>query len=112
MVDGETLIDPPIIPDVDLIHFNVLFAHLFRILTECQAMTLFQINTAKHNTITALLDRTFPPTRIAASANKPTIYVTPKTVGYIHDSSSTASRPTTPKAHWHTPAHCGTRSWR
>ncbi len=30
----------------------------------------------------ALLDRTCPP--IAASANKPTNYVTPKTVGYIH----------------------------
>ena len=82
MLDGERLIEPPIIPDLDLIHFNVLFAHLFRTLTESQAMSHLQINTAKDNTITALLDRTFPP--IAASDNKPTNYVTPKTVGYIH----------------------------
>ena len=82
MLDGESLIDPPIIPDLDLIHFNVLFAHLFRTLTESQAMSHLQINTAKDNTITTLLDRTFPP--IAASDNKPTNYVTPKTVGYIY----------------------------
>ncbi len=55
MVDGESLIDPSIIPDnVELIHFNILFAHLLRI---TQAMSHFQIKPAQHNTVTALLDR-------------------------------------------------------
>ena len=93
MLDGKHLIEPPIIP-LDLIHFNVLFAHLFRTLTKSQAMSHLQINTAKDNTITALLDRTFPP--IAASDNKP------KTVGYIHALMIKA----------HTPALCETSTLR
>ena len=45
-------------------------------------MPHYEINPVKQNTIAALLDRKFPP--IAASAKKPTNYVTPKSVGYIH----------------------------
>ena len=136
MVDGKSLIDPPIIPDVDLIHFKnwgcpaelltnqtvlnqKVHDHTLRApqvgikptsppmqavalptkpqilqrpvcspipdsesLTEWQAMSHFQINPAKHNTITTVLDRTFPP--IAASTNKLMNHVTSKTVGYTH----------------------------
>ncbi len=41
-----------------------------------------QINVSKNNTIHSLLQKQFPA--IKSSDNKPTYYVTPKTVGYIH----------------------------
>jgi hypothetical protein len=41
-----------------------------------------QINVSKNNTIHSLLQKQFPA--IKSSDNKPTYYVTPKTIGYIH----------------------------
>jgi hypothetical protein len=55
---------------------------MFNILTCCQAMQHLQINPTKSNTIHSLLNKQFPA--IKSSDNKPTYYVTPKTIGYIH----------------------------
>ena len=82
MVDEKTLVKPPEIPDMDLSRFNVLFAHLFSVLSHSQSMATFQINPCKHNTVHDLVNSTFPA--IKATDNKPTPAVTPKTVGYIH----------------------------
>ena len=61
---------------------NMLAAHMFNVLTGCQAMQQLLINVSKNNTIHSLLQKQFPA--IKSSDNKPTYYVTPKTIGYIH----------------------------
>jgi hypothetical protein len=55
---------------------------MFNVLTGCQAMQQMLINVSKNNTIHLLLQKQFPA--IKSSDNKPTYYVTPKTIGYIH----------------------------
>ena len=55
---------------------------MFNVLTSCQAMQQMLINVSKNNTIHSLLQKQFPAIR--SSDNKPTYYVTPKTIGYIH----------------------------
>ncbi len=60
----------------------MLAAHMFSVLTGCQAMQQLQINVAKNNTIHKLMHKQFPA--IKSSDNQPTYYVTPKTIGYIH----------------------------
>ena len=55
---------------------------MFNVLTGCQAMQQMLINVSKNNTIHSLLQKQFPA--IKSSDNKPTYYVTPKTIGYIH----------------------------
>ena len=55
---------------------------MFNVLTGCQAMQQLLINVSKNNTIHSLLQKQFPA--IKSSDNKPTYYVTPKTIGYIH----------------------------
>jgi hypothetical protein len=67
---------------MELVPHNLLAAHMFHILTGCQAMQHLQINPTKNQTIHTLLQRQFPA--IKSSNNKPTYYVTPKTIGYIH----------------------------
>jgi hypothetical protein len=82
--NGKTAIDnPPEVPEeMELQPHNMLAAHMFSVLTGCQAMQQLQINVAKNNTIHKLLHKQFPA--IKSSDNKPTYYVTPKTIGYIH----------------------------
>ena len=83
MVDGKLPISVPIIPeDHNLVHFNVLFAHLFNVLSKCQAMGMYEINPSKHLTINALVEGSFPA--INATDGKPTPFVGPRTVAYIH----------------------------
>jgi hypothetical protein len=60
----------------------MLAAHMFNVLTGCQAMQQLQISVSKNNTIHTLLHKQFPA--IKSSDNKPTYYVSPKTIGYIH----------------------------
>jgi hypothetical protein len=69
-------------PSGILVHFNVLFAHLFSVLSGSQLMLAFDINPCKHLTVSALLDSTFPA--IESTDNQPAPMITSKTVGYIH----------------------------
>ena len=55
---------------------------MFNVLTGCQAMQHLQINPAKNLTVHMLMQKQFPA--IKSSDNKPTMYVTPKMIGYIH----------------------------
>ncbi len=84
MADETRLVDPPFIPDtMELVHFNVLLAHRFSVLSGSQSA--FEINPLKHLTVSAqpaLIDGSFPA--IASTDNKPTPMVTSKTAGYIH----------------------------
>ena len=83
MADETRLVDPPFIPDtMELVHFNVLFAHLFSVLSGSQSMSAFEINPCKHLTVSALIDGSFPAK--ASTDNKPTPMVTSKTAGNIH----------------------------
>ncbi len=83
MFDGETVIDGPSVPPtLELKPHNQLMAHLFHVLTGCQAMQRLQVIQGRHCTIHLLLESEFPP--IKPNNYKPTPYVTPKTIGYIH----------------------------
>jgi hypothetical protein len=76
-------VSPPIISQAqELVHHNLLLAHLFVALSRAPAMQRCEINPVKHRTITALLDATFPP--IASTGDVPIPYVTPRTIAYIH----------------------------
>jgi hypothetical protein len=56
MADETRLVDPHFIPDtMELVHFNVLFAHLFSVLSGSQSMSAFEINPCKHLTVSALM---------------------------------------------------------
>ena len=78
--DGKTAIDnQPVVPEnMELVPHNVLAAHMFKVLTGCQAMQRFQINPTKSKTVHLLLQKKF--SAIKSSDNKPTYYVTPKTI--------------------------------
>jgi hypothetical protein len=82
--NGKTAIDnqPEVQEAMKLQPHNMLSAHMFNVLTGCQAMQPLQIKVSKNNTIHLLLQKQFPA--IKSSDNKPTYYVTPKTIGYIH----------------------------
>jgi hypothetical protein len=82
--NGKTAIDnqPEVSEAIKLQPHNMLAAHMFNVLTGCQAMQQLQINVSKNNTIHSLLQKRFPA--IKSSDNKPKYYVTPKTIGYIH----------------------------
>jgi len=81
VLDGKTEIFPPEIPEkAELVPHNVLAAHMFNVLTGCQAIQQLQINPTKNSTIHLLLHKQFPA--IKSSDNKPTNYVTPKTISY------------------------------
>jgi hypothetical protein len=82
--NGKTAIDnQPEVPEaMKLQPHNMLTAHMFNVLTCCQAMQQLQINVSKNHTIHSLLQKQFPA--IKSSYNKPTYYMTPKTIGYIH----------------------------
>ena len=83
LVDGKLPISVPIVaPEQKLDHFNVLFAHLFSVLANSQALSAYDINPSKLLTVTSLLDSTFPA--IKATNNQPMPLVSPRTVGYIH----------------------------
>jgi hypothetical protein len=71
MADETRLVHPPFIPDtMELVHFNVLFAHLFSVMSGSQSMSAFEINLCKHLTVSALVDGSFPA--ITSTDNKPT----------------------------------------
>ena len=82
--DGKIAIDnQPVVPEnMELVPHNVLAAHMFKVLTGCQAMQQYKINPTKSKSVHSLLKKKFPA--IKSSDNKPTYYVTPKTIGYIH----------------------------
>ena len=83
VLDGQTPIYPPHTPQsANLVPHNPLLAHLFNVLTTCQAMQSFKIVPGKNMTIHALLNKNFPP--LKSTDNMPTPYVSPKTIGYIH----------------------------
>ncbi len=85
VLDGKTEIFPPEIPvKAELVPHNVLAAHMFNVLTGCQAMQQLQINPTKNRTIPLLVHKQFPA--IKSSDDKPTnnVTVTPKTISYIH----------------------------
>ena len=61
MLDGSRPVDVPLVAvDHCLIHHNDLFAHLFDTLSKSQGMAALVINPAKDNTISALLNSTYP----------------------------------------------------
>jgi hypothetical protein len=83
VIDEKMEVSPPIISQAQqLVHHNLLLAHLFVALTQAPAMQHCEINPVKHRTITALMDATFPP--IASTGDVPTPYVTPRTIAYFH----------------------------
>jgi hypothetical protein len=75
---------PPVIPEYrDLVHFNVMFAHLFSCLSHGQAMfAAVDINQSKLLTVTTLMDSNF--LAIQGTDDKRTPNITLRTVGYIH----------------------------
>jgi hypothetical protein len=80
---GKSSKNPPeVLEAMDLQPHTMLAAHMFNVLTGCQAMQQLQIRVSKNNTIHTLLNKQFPA--IKSSDNKPTYYVSPKTIGYIH----------------------------
>jgi hypothetical protein len=101
MADAMRLVDPQFIPNtMELVHFNVLFAHLFSVLSGSQSMSAFAINPCKHLTVSALINGSFPA--IKFTDNKPKQMVTSKTAGYIHAliiNTATVNNSESPYAH-------------
>jgi hypothetical protein len=86
LLDGKHNIAPPIIPEEqEFVHFNTLWCYLFYRLSgeekEDKGIAAFTIIPSKNLTISALLDRQFPP--IAETNHKPLPFITTKTVAYI-----------------------------
>jgi hypothetical protein len=68
-----------IIPETQqLVHFNMLGAHLFNMLSSSQAMLLYAINPLKLLTINVLLEGSF--LAIKATDNLPTPFVSARAV--------------------------------
>ena len=64
LLKGDEPISLPVVPDTHtLVHFNVMFAHLFNVLSKSQAMSLYEINPVKTLTIDALVNVFFQPSR-------------------------------------------------
>ncbi len=63
-----------------LVHFNVMFAHLFNVLSKSQGMSLYEIKLVKTPTIEALVNRSFS----SHQGNVALPYIGPRTVAYIH----------------------------
>ena len=83
MLDGSRPVNVPLVADDQgLIHHNDLFAHLFDKLSKSQGMTALLINPSKNTSIASILGSTFPA--IKSTNNLPTLYITPRTVAYIH----------------------------
>jgi hypothetical protein len=85
LVDGKLPISVLILTEAQtLVHFNMLFAHLFFHLSKSQAMSVYEINPSEllRLTISALVESSFPA--IKATDNQPTPFVSPRTVAYIH----------------------------
>jgi hypothetical protein len=82
--NGKTAIDnlPEVLEAMDLQPHNMLAAHMFNVLTGCQAMQQLQISISKNNTIHMLLHKQFPA--IKSTNNQPNYCVSPKTIGFIH----------------------------
>ena len=87
LVNGKLSIAPPILPkEVEFVHMNTLWCYLFYKLvgddgTTGKFLSALSINPLKGQTIVALLAKKFPS--IPATDNKPTPYITTKTVAYI-----------------------------
>ena len=75
---------PPSSPGMsDLVHFNVIFAHLFSCLSAGQDMSpVMDVNSFKLLTVTTLIDGTFPA--IKDTEDKRTPKITLSKDGYIH----------------------------
>ncbi len=65
-----------------LVHFNVMFAHLFNVLSKSQAMSLYEINPVKTLMIEALVNGSFPAIKATNDVALP--FVGPRTVAYVH----------------------------
>jgi hypothetical protein len=86
LLDGKHNIVPPIIPEEqELVQFNTLWCYLFYRLSgeekEDKGIAIFTIVLSKNLTISALLDKQFPP--IAKTNHKPLPFITTKNVAYI-----------------------------
>ena len=62
-----------------LFAFNVLFAHLFAVLSRSQSMSDFVVNPCKHNTVNNIVTSVF--SAIKSTDNKPTQAIPSKTIG-------------------------------
>ncbi len=83
LIKGNEPISLPIVPETQtLVHFNVMFAHLFNVLSKSQAMSLYEISPMKTLTIEALVNGSFPA--IKATDNVALPFVGPRTVAYVH----------------------------
>jgi hypothetical protein len=79
----QTAISPSVIPEtVELVPHSQLLAHLFHVLFDCQAKQRLQIIPGKNHNIHLLLESDFA--YLKSTDNKPSPYVTPKTISYIH----------------------------
>ncbi len=82
LLKGNEPISLPIIPQTHtLVHFNVMFAHLFSVLSKSQAMSLYEINPVKTLTIEALVNGSFPAIKATDDVALP--FVGPRTVAYV-----------------------------
>ncbi len=73
----------PIIPETHtLVHFNVMFAQLFNVLSMSQAISLYEINPVKTLTIEGLVNGSFPAIKATDYIALP--FVGPRTVAYVH----------------------------
>ncbi len=86
LVDGKHNIVPPIIPDEqEFVHFNTLWFYLFYWLSgeekDNKGIVAFSIVPSKNLTVSALLDRKFPP--IAETDHEPLQFIITKTIAYI-----------------------------
>ncbi len=97
LLDGSNPVDVPIVAEGHgLVNFNDLFCRLsrFHALTKSQGMATLVISPAKANTITELLESTFPA--IKSTKSSPTPYVTPVTAPNTSSVSSRSSTPSPP----------------
>ncbi len=83
LLKGDEPVSLQIIPETcKLVHFNILFTHLFNALSKSQAMLLYEINQVKTLTIEALVNCSFPAIKATDNAALP--FVGQRTVAYIH----------------------------
>ena len=83
MLNGKTSFPIPNVPaDHKLLRFNVLFAHVFEAVSRGKGMLNLKIDPSKQQTISNLLNETFPA--IECYDNEKLHVINPKIIAYIH----------------------------
>ena len=83
MLNGKTSFPIPNVPaDHKLLRFNVLFAHVFEAVSGGKGMLNLKIDPSKQQTISNLLNETFPA--IECYDNEKLHVINPKIIAYIH----------------------------